>query len=1075
MKKFFTLFFALFMMAFCAKAQITDDFESYQAFTVNPAGTWTYYDGDQDTTFSINGYSFTNQNYVGSCIVFNPSEAGVSYAPHSGNQFMAFFNAIHTVTNDWMISPSLSSFTGGVILSLYARELTTSYGNEIMKIYYSTTDNTPSSFTLLQTENVSSTDWVQYTYNIPANATYVAICCNSNDVFALFIDDVTITAVPTEPTITVAPSTIDFGTIAIPGNGVETATVTAYNLTAGITATTAVPFEVSADGTTYGTTATIAQTGGTLYMRYAPTATGTDSGTVTLSSTGANSVTISLTGSGLDCSNTPWPYTCNFDNDAVILCWTTVDVDTNGTGTYGEFVFSTESGYAAYGYLANAPANDWLISPILNVPATGGVASFDYKVGGSSYPEKYSVYVIGTGQTYTNATQVVPTQTITNTNWATQYIDLSAYAGTSIQVGIKAESDSNMFRLLITNFIADDNVAASFDVTPTEIDFGHATIGNPYYATAIIHSVNVNEAFTLTTTSPYSISLDGTSYATTATIPANPALSVEDTIYIKYEPTVEGNDNATIQITSTTYTDTITLSGIAVDCSGGIESLPFTYTFDDRIVPPTCWGYDDPSNFVVVSIDTTTQDYGIAIRNPDYLITPEIHSTSAMHFSFDYAHYLSTYASSTFRVGYSSTTNELNSFTWIDNIIVNNASGFTTYTSILPAGTKYVAFEVTAIGSYIFYGDYIFLDNITLTEASATEIYTATTNINFGTVPINATNVKTVNITGIALTTDITATTSAPFEVSADNTTFGATATIPAAGGNLYVRYAPTAAGTHTGNVTLASTGATSVTISLNGNAIDCSTPATLPFVENFQGELDECWLKIDADGDGNNWQTRGSGFTGHGGQGDLCISSASYNDVALTPDNWLITPAINLSTNANLCFWVNAQDESYAGEHYGVYISTTGTNIADFTMLFEETIDANGGTRAQGEWKQKIADLSAYTGQIVHIAFRHFNCTDMFWLNLDDIYVGEGTGINKVEENTISVYPNPANNVINVNATSNISNVEVYTIAGQKVGDFTANGTQTVISTANLSNGMYLMRINTENGVINKKFSVVR
>ncbi len=567
--------------------------------------------------------------------------------------------------------------------------------------------------------------------------------------------------------------------------------------------------------------------------------------------------------------------------------------------------------------------------------------------------------------------------------------------------------------------------------------------------------------------------MDGTSYATTATIPANPTLSVEDTIYIKYEPTVEGTDNAIIQIASTSYSATITLSGVAVDCSGGIESLPFTYTFDDRIVPPTCWGYNDPNNFLVVNIDTTTQDFGIAIGGLDYLITPEIHSTSAMHLSFDYAHYLSTYASSTFRVGYSSTTDELNSFTWIDNITVNDGNGFTTYTSILPAGTKYVAFEVTALGSYFFYSDYIFLNNIILTEASSAEIYTATTNIDFGTVSINATSVNTINITGVVLTTDITATTTAPFEVSADNSTFGATATIPAAGGNLYVRYAPTAVGTHTGNVTLASTGATSVTINLTGHAIDCSTAATLPFVEDFQSELDECWVMIDADGDGHNWQKKT--FTGHGGEGDLCISSASYDGAALHPDNWLVTPAINLSTNANLSFWINAQDASYAGEHYGVYISTTGTDVADFTMLYEETMDANGGPRVQGAWKQKVVDLSAYTGQNVHIAFRHFNCTDMFWLNLDDIYVGEGTGINKVDENTISVYPNPANNVINVNATSNISNVEVYTIAGQKVGDFTANGTQTVISTANLSNGMYMMRINTENGVINKKFSVVR
>ena len=95
--------------------------------------------------------------------------------------------------------------------------------------------------------------------------------------------------------------------------------------------------------------------------------------------------------------------------------------------------------------------------------------------------------------------------------------------------------------------------------------------------------------------------------------------------------------------------------------------------------------------------------------------------------------------------------------------------------------------------------------------------------------------------------------------------------------------------------------------------------------------------------------------------------------------------------------------------------------------------------------------------------------------MKIDDLYIGEGVGIDEVEGSAVSIYPNPANNVINVNATATIDNVEIYTIAGQKVGNYTANNTNTTISTANLTSGLYLMKIHTENGVINKKFSVVR
>ncbi|MBP5649965.1 MAG: choice-of-anchor J domain-containing protein [Bacteroidales bacterium] len=195
MKKIFTLFAVFAAMTLCVKAQISDGFENYDPFTVDPAGIWTYYDGDGQGTYGFQGTTFENAYYTGSCIVFNPSltdpSTETNHAAHSGSQYLAFFNATSGATNDWMISPQLS-FTSNGTLTLYARELTTQYGAEIMKIHYSTTDNNPSSFTLIETENVNSTEWTEYSFTIPANAKYVAIQCNSNDVFALFIDDVAI-------------------------------------------------------------------------------------------------------------------------------------------------------------------------------------------------------------------------------------------------------------------------------------------------------------------------------------------------------------------------------------------------------------------------------------------------------------------------------------------------------------------------------------------------------------------------------------------------------------------------------------------------------------------------------------------------------------------------------------------------------------------------------------------------------------------------------------------------------------------------------------------------------------------
>jgi hypothetical protein len=161
----------------------------------------------------------------------------------------------------------------------------------------------------------------------------------------------------------------------------------------------------------------------------------------------------------------------------------------------------------------------------------------------------------------------------------------------------------------------------------------------------------------------------------------------------------------------------------------------------------------------------------------------------------------------------------------------------------------------------------------------------------------------------------------------------------------------------------------------------------------DFESEgLPSGWTTNDADGDGDVWAILG--MAGHESEG--CITSRSYdnNSGALTPDNWLISPQVTLpaTTNPiNLRFYANAQDATWAAEHYGVYISTTTTDPSAFTELWAEDMNANGGAhREQGAWGEKNTDLSAYAGQTVYIAIRHFNCTDNFYLNVDDISIYE-------------------------------------------------------------------------------------
>lgn len=142
-------------------------------------------------------------------------------------------------------------------------------------------------------------------------------------------------------------------------------------------------------------------------------------------------------------------------------------------------------------------------------------------------------------------------------------------------------------------------------------------------------------------------------------------------------------------------------------------------------------------------------------------------------------------------------------------------------------------------------------------------------------------------------------------------------------------------------------------------------------------------WAAIDYDGDGKNWSYSNSQSTTH--SGDAVMTSASYSGGALTPDNWLITPAIEFTTGNYLSYWVCAQDPDWPEEKYGVYITETepaSLTLENLTQLHVETLSS-------GEMQNRVFAIpAAFENKPAYIVFRHFDCTDMFRMNLDDVVV---------------------------------------------------------------------------------------
>lgn len=166
-----------------------------------------------------------------------------------------------------------------------------------------------------------------------------------------------------------------------------------------------------------------------------------------------------------------------------------------------------------------------------------------------------------------------------------------------------------------------------------------------------------------------------------------------------------------------------------------------------------------------------------------------------------------------------------------------------------------------------------------------------------------------------------------------------------------------------------------------------------------------EDWMVIDNDGDDFYWEWANARFATHSGNGVLV--SASYdgdNDEALYPDNWLISPAIPMG--GTVSFWYCGQDEDYCEEVFGVYlfVGTELTSLDDFVKIGEDVT-------AGAEFQKYVLDLSGYEG-IGCVAIRHYNVSDMFYLNIDDFcveqpggaYPGEWVEINGVTNNPYTI-----------------------------------------------------------------------
>lgn len=177
-------------------ASVRDDLESLTAFATGSYGGYRTVDGDKAQTYGPSGASYPGAGEPNSWQVFEPRQGGVDidlafnrrWIAHSGNQSLASWGAREVQADDWLISSRLSGFRQ--TLSFWIKSACQAY-EERFQVYYSENSTEVEDFVpVAQATYKPTSQWRQFSIELPQGARYFAIRGVSRDGFAQMIDDI---------------------------------------------------------------------------------------------------------------------------------------------------------------------------------------------------------------------------------------------------------------------------------------------------------------------------------------------------------------------------------------------------------------------------------------------------------------------------------------------------------------------------------------------------------------------------------------------------------------------------------------------------------------------------------------------------------------------------------------------------------------------------------------------------------------------------------------------------------------------------------------------------------------------
>ena len=199
---------------------------------------------------------------------------------------------------------------------------------------------------------------------------------------------------------------------------------------------------------------------------------------------------------------------------------------------------------------------------------------------------------------------------------------------------------------------------------------------------------------------------------------------------------------------------------------------------------------------------------------------------------------------------------------------------------------------------------------------------------------------------------------------------------------------------------------------------------------------------------------------TFQGEQGLYFIASGA-NGTTFPNDDWMISPEFSLSGITSPIFSMKAKsvNDTYGLERFQIAVGTS-TDYNDFTVISDGAY-----IEAPTDWTTYEFDLSEYEGQNIRIAI-HYVGNDSFVLQTDSLKVEGTLGIGENEISDFEYFYNPYNDLLNVNSSEILRNIQLYNVLGQKIIDENINNYEYQINLDNLSTSIYFVRVQGETGV---------